>query len=145
MYASESFVLINDSLKSVFEIAEKYPEFINFYKRKSILYRDDKRLLIEINHYIFGIPFRWKGEGIKERYNEIRFRQIEGLLKGLEAHWLFREEDSKTKVTIKTNFSINNPILKILEKLIGDLIIKRITDKILIDLRDAVEVRNRSL
>lgn len=144
MYESESSVLINDNLKSVFETAEKYPEFVNFYKTKSILYQDDKRLLIEIDHYIFGIPFRWKGEGIKNRYNEIRFRQVEGLLEGLEAHWSFRKESGKTKVAIKTNFSINNPILKILERPIGNLIIKRIIDKILINLRDTVEVKNKS-
>jgi len=145
MYESESSVLINDNLISVFKVAEKYPEFVNFYKAKSILYQDDKRLVVKIDHYIFGIPFRWKGEGIKNRYNEIRFRQIEGLLKGLEAHWLFRKENGKTKVTIKTNFSLNNPILKILEKPIGNLVIKRIIDKILINLRNIVEVKNKSL
>lgn len=145
MYESESSVLINDNLKSVFEVAEKYPEFVNFYKRKSILYQDDKRLLVEIDHYIFGIPFRWKGEGIKDRYNEIRFTQIEGLLKGLEAHWLFRKENDKTKVTIKTNFTINNPLLRIFERLIGNLIVRKITAKILINLQGIAEVKNKSL
>lgn len=141
MFESESHILINDHLESVFQIAERYPEFVNFYEKKSILYQDDNKLLIEIKCYLFGIPFRWKGEGIKNRYKEIKFEQTDGLLKGLKAHWLFDKKNGWTKVSIKTKFSINNPAFKILEKSIGNFIVKKITDKILIALRTESEMR----
>lgn len=144
MFESESHILINDNVETVFQIAERYPEFVDFYQKKSILYQDDDKLFIEIKCYIFGIPFRWTGEGIKSRYREIRFKQTNGLLKGLKAHWLFEKKNNKTEVIIKTNFSIRNPIFKILEKIIGNFIVKRITDKILITLQDVIETKKRA-
>lgn len=142
MYKGEQSIIIDSSIQTAYEVAETYPYFVSFFKKTSkALFQNEKQLKVEVHSNLFKIfPISWQGEGIKERYKAIHFRQTKGLFKGLIADWIFEEINGKTKVTIATDFT-KPEIGKFGEKIAGHFIVEKTTRKILNELKDKSEKR----
>ena len=140
MYKSSASIIVNCSIEHTYRIAETYPYFVSFFKKNSrAISQDEKFLRVEVHTHLFKIfPISWEGEGIKEKYKIIHFRQTKGLFKDLKAEWSFEYLDGKTKVTITTIFS--KPWLTDFgEKFIGKLVVEKVTERILKELRKKTE------
>lgn len=142
MYRGKTSIDIIASLKAAYETAETYPYFVGLFKKNSrIVFQDAKKIKVEIHSSLFKIiPLSWQGEGAKERYKAIRFKQTKGIFKGLTADWIFEEiNKTQTRVTIFT--AIEKPWLRLIgEKRIGKLIIERTTQGILEELKKKAEL-----
>ncbi len=89
----------------------------------------------EIASSLLGFPITWIGKGLKKPYSQIKFIQLKGLLKGLQAKWYFEGFPGVTKVTIVTQYKLDIPVFgKFLEHLLL-LKVRRTTRAILSDLK----------
>jgi len=133
-------ILINAELEKVYKIAETYPLFVSFYKEKKISSNRNNKIFLSICSSIFGIPFRWEGEGTKGPYNLIEYKQTKGLLKGMSSVWYFTKIDNRTKVKIKNEIKIRLFFFGgLVEWIIGIFIIKHMLKKILFSLKEIAE------
>lgn len=132
-------ILIETSLERAYETAENYPLFVEAFRRKEILYRDEKRARVKITNRLFGLPLSWEGKARKRRNQKIRWIQTRGLLRGLRADWLFIPYGEKaTEVSIRGRFRGSGLWGRVLD-LLAPLLISRTTKRILQALKDATE------
>lgn len=105
-------VLIKAPISIVYQTAEQYPLFVSSFKERQILSQNEHEMIVRAGYSILGTPIRWTGHGIKEPYKTIRFKQIEGPLKGFSANWLFSSGyNNTTEVRIQSTFSISTSLL----------------------------------
>ena len=143
MYETEKTLVINGNIGKVYAVAETYPMFVQFYKRKEIVFEDQERSVVRVSNSFYGIVLCWEGEGIKDRHKCINFTQTKGLLKGLKAQFIFEPvENNKTKVTIKAKLAFHFFFGRVLEKILGNLLIPNTVAKISLSLKNAVENAN---
>ena len=139
MYQTESVIVIDENLERVYAIAQTYPRFVNFYKKKDVIFESQERIVARMAYSFCGIVLSWEGEGVKNKNKSINFTQTKGLLKGLRANWIFEPQDNKTKVIIRSELRFNSFLGKICEKPLGFLFIPNILTKILLSLKNCAE------
>lgn len=110
MLTCSGSVLISKELKQVYEIAERYPTFVDYYKRKEIICSDEKYSEVRIEANFLGFSFVWEGKGAKERNNRIAWTQSKGLLKGMKADWMFFEVGHSTRVSLTATYESSIPL-----------------------------------
>lgn len=133
-------IIVNAELKRVFHVAENYPTFVRSFRESRILSRNEKFVTFEIVSSLLGFPIRWVGKGLKKPFSSIKFIQLKGLLRGLQAQWFFEEFPGVTKVTIITNFRVKVPLLgKFLEFTLANKV-RKTTRAILADLKLISEI-----
>ena len=140
MFEGNQSILIRAAKRHVYQVASTYPKFVRFFlKGSKILYEDEQSLKVQVCTRLLGFfPTKWIGTGIKRPFDCLEFVQEEGLFKGLKAVWSFRENRKVTVVKISTNFS--KPRLgSIGEKILGMLVVEKITKKILTELKRSAE------
>lgn len=121
-------ITIAKNLEETYKIAEQYPRFVDFYQKKEIVHSDEIRSEVKIESSFFGLKFSWVGAGIKEKNKKITWTQLEGLLKGMKAEWLFFALDGKTRVDLIVTYSSPIPLW---ESLAAFIFIKKTIPKIL--------------
>ena len=142
MYIGKRSIIINRDLPSVYKMAETYPGFVNFFLQGSrILKSDDRELRVEVHSRLLFFKTSWRGEGVKRNCRFIRFRQTQGLLKGLIARWSFLPtEAGVTKVRIMTHFK-KLWFTPIGERYFGKYIVEITTQKIL----NALKIKSENM
>lgn len=139
MYRAERAIVIDENLEKVYAIAQTYPRFVDFYKKKDVIFENQEKIIVRMASSFYGMVLNWEGEGIKNKNKSINFTQTKGLLKGLSADWVFEPQDNKTKVTIKAELSSNSLLGEIFGKLLGFLFVPNTLIKILSSLKNAAE------
>lgn len=139
MYRAERAIVIDENLEKVYAIAQTYPRFVDFYKKKDVIFESREKIIVRMAISFYGMVLNWEGEGIKNKNKSINFTQTKGLLKGLSADWVFEPQDNKTKVTIKAELSSNSLLGGIFGKLLGFLFVPNTLIKILSSLKNAAE------
>jgi len=127
-------VIIQRDISEVYKVAERYPEFVDFYRKKKIVRMDDFYSEVQIESMFCGLKFAWEGKGVKERNSKITWVQSKGLLNEMKAEWLFFAMDQGTRVTLKASYS--SPIL-FWEYVASILFMKKTIPKILNCLQNA--------
>lgn len=144
MFRSERSVVIDADLEEVYATAETYPRFVDFYNEKEIVFENQDRIVVKISSSFYGKVLKWEGEGIKYKNESIDFTQTKGLLKGLKATWLFESlNKNSTRVIIRTQFNFQFFLGRLLEKIIGNLLIPHTTTGILSSLKKTVETNTK--
>lgn len=139
MYRAKRAIVIDENLEKVYAIAQTYPRFVDFYKKKDVIFESQEKIVVRMASSFYGIVLHWEGEGIKNKNKSINFTQTKGLLKGLRADWMFEPQDNKTKVTIRAELRFNSLLGEILERPLGLLFVPNTLIKILSLLKNAVE------
>lgn len=140
MYIGRQSSYITLDIDKVYEIARTYPTFVPFFLKGSrVLSEDNRRLHVEVHSKLFGMKTVWRGRGLKKALKAIQFTQTQGTFRGLKARWSFLAKGRyETKVTICTSFKA--PWLTPLgERLLGSLVVERVTSKILRELKRRCE------
>lgn len=110
MVSCSKSILVSKELKRVYEIAERYPNFVDYYERKEIIFSDEKCSEVRITASFFGFPVTWEGKGVKERNKSISWMQSKGLLKGMRADWVFSEIDQGIRVSLTATYESRIPL-----------------------------------
>lgn len=140
MFVSEKSIIIKGNLEKVYTIAETYPRFVPFYKKKEVLFENQEKIIVRISSIFYGKELSWEGQGIKNKNKSIDFIQTKGLLRGLRATWVFEDlRDDRVKVSIKTQLNFHFFLGKIFEKILGNLLIPNTTTKILSSLKYTID------
>lgn len=139
MYWAERAIVIDENLEKVYAIAHTYPRFVDFYKKKDVVFESQEKIIVRMASSFYGIVLNWEGEGIKNKDKSINFTQTKGLLKGLRADWVFEPQDNKTKVTIRAELRTNFWMGEMFGKILGSLFVPNTLIKILSSLKNAVE------
>lgn len=136
MITCSEHITISKDLKKTYEVAERYPEFIDFYKKKEIIHMDETHSEVKIESLFCGLKFSWEGNGIKDKYHKITWVQSKGLLKGMKAEWFFCDLPGKTQVTLNVTFC---SVLPLWEHIAAFLFIRKTLPRILSCLKVACE------
>jgi len=134
MITCSKSIIIPKDVKKTYQIAERYPEFVDFYKKKEIIRADEFHSEVQIESMFCGLKFAWKGKGIKEKNGKITWIQSKGLLHGMKAEWLFFPLGQETRVTLTVNYFSPIPLW---ESVASVLFIKKTIPKLLNCLQNA--------
>ncbi|MEW6482483.1 MAG: SRPBCC family protein [bacterium] len=97
-------------MEHTFEIAtdvSKWPEFLESHKEMKIIGQAGEKMLIE-----WGKPIKLRTSIIIERENKrMVTEQVEGLVKGLKAEYIFKEKQGKTEFSLMHSFDAKIPII----------------------------------
>lgn len=110
MATYERSIWISKNLNETYKIAERYPEFIDFYRKKEIVYEDETHSGVKIESIFWGLKFTWEGRGVKEKNKKITWTQSKGLLRGMKAEWIFSNSGGPTRVTLIISYQSHIPI-----------------------------------
>lgn len=121
----ERKICINAPIETTFQIAETYPLFVESFRDKEILWRNDQGSKVRITNTFFLFPLTWEGESRKEKNKSIHWVQTSGLLNGLHADWIFSSlGPGKTEVSIRGKFSRGGFLGFVFDSLARILIVK---------------------
>lgn len=136
-------IIIRKQLSQVYETAqalERQHEFIPGYKPAIVTKTPDGTTTVQRTAVINGKEMKWISSVEFEQGRTIRFKQIEGRLKGMLIEWLFEEVPEGTRLTITHNLHLNIPLIGWLaERLIAKPSIDRLTANVLHGLKDKME------
>lgn len=141
MFIGKSSITIARNRIIVYKAACTYPSFVSsFLPQSRVVFEDENSLLVEVHSVLGGfLKTAWRGKGEKISGKAIHFTQIQGLFKGLRAHWSFvSRESDQTRVTILTSFS-KPAVTPIGEMILGRFLVERTTGRILRDLKRTAE------
>lgn len=100
-------VMVRTSLERVFAIAadvERWPSFLPHYRWVRILQRAQGGVVVEMAAWRpFGFlryPTWWVSEMRVEPAQAVRYRHVQGITRGMDVEWQFREEAEGVAVTL---------------------------------------------
>jgi ribosome-associated toxin RatA of RatAB toxin-antitoxin module len=126
---------ISKPIADVYHVAEQYPLFVRFYKKKEILDSNETNCKVRISSTFFGLTTHWEGAATKNKNHSILWLQTKGLLKGLTVDWLFKSiNNSETEVTLKAEFVSYNKLFDFLAK---KILIEKTLKKVVLELKKA--------
>lgn len=100
------FELVND--------CESYPKFLYGCKNATLICRDEKALIGELEMGKAGINIKFRTKNKLYPYEKIELILENGPFKTLEGEWLFKKlSESACKVTLNLNFDLKSGIANI--------------------------------
>lgn len=101
--AETMFELVND--------CESYPSFLYGCKNATLLCRDEKTLVGELEMGKAGINLKFRTKNMLYPFEKIELVLENGPFKSLEGEWLFKELSANAcKVTLNLNFDLKSGI-----------------------------------